>query len=306
MARPSAYRLSGVSVASEIPLPTAPLAGEASPDSVVFRIAPALSGVPEPGPAWEERNHGVAQSRAPGGFVIRFPGWAEFWIAADGGEVVGAPLDDSPPETLAQLFLDQILPLALHARGRFALHASAVALGGRDLVGFLGHAGAGKSTLAGSLARGAEDLLLADDCLALDPRSDEILAHPSYASARLWAESAGALFPDRASLPLASPRTTKLRASLPGAAEPMPLRRLYLIVPAEGPPAITPLPRRRALMELASHLYRLDPRDRERLAGELDLLERLVSTVPVAELAYRRAYEDLPAVREAILADLAR
>jgi hypothetical protein len=75
-------------------------------------------------------------------------------------------------------------------------------------------------------------------------------------------------------------------------------------VPADGPPAITPLPRRLALMELASHLYRLDPRDRARLTGEIELLYHLVSAVPVARLAYRRSYEDLPAVREAILADL--
>ncbi len=132
----------------------------------------------------------------------------------------------------------------------------------------------------------------------------EILAHPSYASTRLWPESAGALFADRAALPLASPRTAKLRAALPAASEPMPLRRVYLIQPGDGAPVITHLSRRDALVALTAHLYRLDTTDRTRLEGELDLLEKVVSRVPVARLSYRRAYADLPAVRAAILADL--
>ena len=316
----SCYRLSGAFVVSEIPLPAEPLAEDAPvPDAIVFRLAPALRDVPAPGPAWEERNYGVSVGRGREGFVVRFSGCAEFWIAAGGAEVVGAPLGGSPPATLAQLFLDQALPLALHARGRFTFHASAVALGGQDLVAFLGPSGAGKSTLASSLVHPAEapssggvgarpptsaDVLFCDDCLAVEPVAEGILAYPSYPSVRLWAESAGALFSDPAALPLASPRTSKLRASLPAATESTLIRRLYLIESSDDAPAITRLPRREALMRLAVHLYRLDPRDRARLTGELDLLERVVSTVPVAVLAYRRAFAELPAVRRAIAADL--
>jgi len=98
----SCYRLSGAFVVSEIPLPAASLAEEAPlVGSIVFRLAPALRDVPAPGAAWEERNYGVAVGRGREGFVLRFPGSAEFWIAACGGEVVGAPLGESPPATLA-------------------------------------------------------------------------------------------------------------------------------------------------------------------------------------------------------------
>ncbi len=304
MERASFYRLSGVLIASEIPLPSRPFSPTPAPaQPITLRLAPALRGEPLPPEAWHHRVFSSVGT-APDGYILHLPGCADFWIARDGSAVICVPIDACPPETLAQLFLDQVLPLVFHARGRFAFHASSVAIDGGALVAFLGHTGAGKSTLASSLARAGTDLLFSDDCLALEPAADHILAHPSYASTRLWPESADALFADRDALPLASPRTAKLRAALPAAPEPLELRRLYLVESADGAPTITRLSRRAALIALAGHLYRLDPTDRARLAGELDLLEKVVSRVPVARLAYRRAYADLPAVREAIRADL--
>jgi hypothetical protein len=316
------YELSGTLVASAIELPAAARSPEPSgrASAILFRVvyAPGLtdprpSDPQTPGPAgdapfaagaWAHRDHGVSVGKGGDGFVLHIPGCADFWIARDGDTVTGAPLDACPAETLAQLFLDQVLPLVLHARGQFAFHASSVAFMGGALVGFLGKSGAGKSTLASSLARVATDVLFSDDCLAVEAGEAGVVAHPSYASARLWPESASALFPGGAALPLASPRTGKLRAALPAASEPMVLRRLYLLDEAEGAPSITRLSRRDALVALTAHLYRLDPGDRVRLAGELDLLEKVVSLVPVARLAYRRSYAELLAVREAVVADL--
>jgi hypothetical protein len=306
MSRAWFYRLSGALISSDIALPATASSPEPSDraSATPFGLLPAPGDAPFSADTWAHRDHGVSVGTGPEGFVIRFPGCADFWIARDGGAVLSAPVDECPIETLAQLFLDQVLPLVLHARGHFAFHASSVAFPGRELVGFLGQSGAGKSTLASSLARAATGVLFSDDCLAVEAGDAGVVAHPSYAAARLWPESASALFPDAASLPLASPRTVKLRAALPAATEPMVLRRLYLLESAEGAPAITRLSRRDALVALTGHLYRLDPGDRVRLAGELDLLERVVSLVPVARLAYRRSYAELPAVREAVLADV--
>lgn len=306
------YWLSGAVIDSAIALPAVPHRHAAGrPDPIVFDLQATLAGPPVPDGAWDDRNHGVSIGKRPDGFVLHLSGCADFWIARRGSAVAGVPEEGCPEETLAQLFLDQVLPLVLHARGSFAFHASAVALAGRDLVAFLGNAGAGKSTMASSLVGRAPapgepaDLLFSDDCLAVEAVGAGVIAHPSYSSTRLWPESAGALFSDRGALPLCSPRTAKLRAALPVAPNPMPLRRLYLIEAAEGAPTITRLPPSDALARLLGHLYRLDPRDRARLTGELDLLERVVSTVPVAALAYRRSFAELAAVRRAILSDLA-
>lgn len=198
------YRLSGALVASEIELPTAKASPElAQAGAILFRLAPLPGRAPPSSDAWTLRDHGALIGKTPDGFVVRLPGCADFWIAADGAAVTGAPLDACPESTLAQLFLDQILPLALHARGQFSLHASSVAVGGRDLCAFLGNSGAGKSTLASSLAREGAEVLFSDDCLTLQIEASLIVAHPSYASTRLWPESAGALFADRDPLPLA-------------------------------------------------------------------------------------------------------
>jgi hypothetical protein len=299
------YRLSGVIIASAIALPALPATAPEGERSLTFSTSKTPPGGPLADDAWELRGHGIAVGKGREHFVLRLPGCADYWIDRSGASVIAVPVDDCPEGTLAQLFLDQVLPLALHLRGRFAFHASSVALGRHALVAFLGQAGAGKSTLASSLARGADDALFSDDCLALEALDTGLLAHPSYASARLWPASAEAVFADRGALPLASPRTEKLRAALPVAAGPLPLQRLYLLESADGDPALTRLRPRDALVAIAAHLYRLDPEDRDHLGAELPFLEQVVTRVPVARLAYRRSYAALPAVRAAILADLA-
>jgi len=299
------YRLSGALIESDIPLPSRPGSPPHHDDGrpIALRLAPVVGGEPRPPGSWQSHDHGSV-NKTPDGFLLHLVAGADFWIARDGTAVVCSPSDACGTEAVAQLFVDQVLPLVLHVRGQFAFHGSSVAFAGHELVGFLGRSGAGKSTLASSFARDASALLFSDDCLAVEVAGADIRAHPSYASTRLWSESAGALFADRGALPLASPRTDKLRAMLPVAREPLPLRRLYLLTPTDGKPAVTRLSRRDALVELTAHLYRLDPEDRVRLAGELDLLEKVVSRVPVARLAYRHAYAELPAVRAAIVGDL--
>jgi energy-coupling factor transporter ATP-binding protein EcfA2 len=317
----SSYRLSGAIVVSEIPLPVAPVTDDAlPPDTIVFRLAPALREAPVLETADAAPPDVISLGKDQHGLVLRFPGQAEFWIAHHGAEVVGVPLDGAATETVAQLFVDRALPLALHARGRFTFHASAVAIGGRDLVAFLGPSGAGKSTLASSLVHAASgsggggspgeeagppatDVLFCDDCLAVERAAEGVVAHPSYSSTRLWDASAGALFSDRGPLPLASPRTGKRRAWLPAATEPMPIRRLYLLESTDGDPTISRLRPGPALARLVGHLSRVEA-DRARLVTEFDFLERVVSTVPVAVLAYRRAFDELPAVRRAVLSNL--
>jgi hypothetical protein len=295
------YHLGGVSIESEIVLPT-PLAAPACASSIVLRVAPPSSLAAIPDDAWR-RDHGLSVARVHGAFVLRLLPWAHFWIDS-GTTVTGMPGAQCGDEVLAQLFLDQVLPRVLHLRARFAFHASAVAMRGDVVAAFLGNSGDGKSTLASSLARAETNILLSDDCLAVSVEATGIVAHPSYASARLWPESAEAIFPERLDLPLATPRSAKRRASLPVAHERMPLRRLYVLKVSDGTPTITRLPPRDAFGALAAHLYRIDPCDRRLLAAEFDLLARIVSAVPVATLAYRRSFADLGAVRDAIVSDL--
>ncbi|MBI4703906.1 MAG: hypothetical protein HY744_22585 [Deltaproteobacteria bacterium] len=170
-------------------------------------------------------------------------------------------------------------------------------------VAFAGPSRSGKSTLASGL--GAPFALVCDDCVVVRLGAPEVSIWPSYPAARLLGDSAKALFAGRGPLVPVSPRTRhKVRVDLAPRTGLFELRRLYRLDPADQDPAIVPLSRRDALVELARHLHRLDPDDRSRLRAEFEQLEELVSRVPVARLLCRHRYEDLPRVAAAIEADL--
>lgn len=296
------YHLSGVLVVSTHPLPLPSWEGPENPvDALRFEIGPPADPVDD-ALGWEVRESGLALARTPLGYRLRFPGHADFVLDAAVTRLVCTPRPGVASGTLEQLFVDQLFPLLLHARGRFALHASAVRLPSGGVIGFVGRSGLGKSTLAASLSTLPAHTHFSDDCLALEPTDGAPWALRSYAAARLWPPSADALFADRGDLPLASPRTSKRRVDLPGGAERAPLVRLYLLA-ADGPIRLEPLRRAAALVALTPHVYRLDGGDRARLAEELAWLEALVRRVPVAELSYPRSFDALAAVRARIAED---
>jgi hypothetical protein len=83
--------------------------------------------------------------------------------------------------------IGRVLPLALHERGFFALHASAVRMSG-NAIAFMAPKNYGKSSLAMSLVTRHAAGLLTDDTLIVAP-SDGI-AVPGVHSVRLWRETA--------------------------------------------------------------------------------------------------------------------
>jgi hypothetical protein len=306
------YELGGVRLRSEVPLATLRPAISPAPatddrSTLAFRVDPA-------GPRVQPSSWLVVRSfegddrpwlsvaRLGDAYLLRVHDYADFLVDATGASVRCTPEPGCDLTVVEQLFLDQILPQVLHLRGTPSLHASAVAWDGHA-VAFAGRSGFGKSTLAGSL--GASRPLVSDDCLVVKLGPARPLVEPSYAAVRLWPDAARALFAGQ-SLPLASPRTAKLRVALPPQIAPLPLRCVLVLALHDAPPAIEPIGRRDALVALAEYLHRLDPFDRRLLAHELDVLERLVTTVPVARLAYRRRFEELPLVHDAIAAHVAR
>ena len=90
----------------------------------------------------------------------------------------------------------------------------------------------------------------------------------------------------------------------------MPLRRIYRVVrPKEGEPeistpAIEPIERREAFIELFSSTFLLDFTDAAMLARHFQLLGKIAETVPLRRLKVPNDLTALGAVREAVLADL--
>jgi hypothetical protein len=238
-------------------------------------------------------------------YVLRFPGFADFEVSRDGMEIAGWRVDGISDATITQLYLNQVLPLALSRRGAPVLHASAIDLHG-DGIAFVGGTGLGKSTLVASFGRQGMPCL-SDDGLALSADGEAFWIAPGHPSLRLWDDSHAALLDaDAATAPLPD-YTAKARFlasdALPFCASPRRLARIYLLSADQvDAPAIDDVSEARALIELVSHSFVLETEERAALAAHFDAMSAIVARVPCHRLRYPRRYADLPRARDAIVA----
>ncbi len=254
----------------------------------------------------------ISCGKIAGLHVIRFAEIADFLVSVERREIVCYPQPEIPVETLRHLFLDQVLPRLLAGRDQIVLHAGAVVIGG-EAVGFLGESGSGKSTLCVSLAN-LGNPLITDDSLLLRRLEGRIVCIPSYPGVRLWPESVSALFTESAEVAPVAHYMNKYRLSADRnpfsfAAEPFPLRKIYLIEPFDdGAPSkevsIAPLTASRVFKPLLDSAYRLDVHNRTGLTDEFNLLAEIAAGVPFARLCYPRDFSLLPQIHQVIYADL--
>lgn len=314
------YRIFGREVLSDLPLPglspSTPGEQPALPPLLVLAseeapggppVDPLLSHLAPTGEPW------LVTAKRDGGYRLHFVGQVEFSIESDRRTVCHAACDHVPSEQLAQLLLNQVLPLVLNLQGADAFHATAV-LTPRGACAFVGPSGAGKSTLAASF-QAIGCLVLSDDCLLVEEQGGVIVAMPGDPCLRLWEDSAAALWQADAPRTPLVPGGDKHRLadsrSAP-AVEPQPLHRIYLLAGPDGAdhadldglPRLEPCQPREAFVSLLTSMFRLDITDRAMLARQFDLLHRVVALVPVRRLWTPHSFSSLPLVREQILADL--
>ena len=121
------------------------------------------------------------------GFLLRFPGLADFTMTDAGTDITCRPVTGVSAATIEHLYLNQILPLAQNAAGALSFHGSAVVI--EDFaIAFLGPSGRGKSTLAASFAVKGQ-AFLTDDGLITEERNGTYHILPSHPSIRLWDDS---------------------------------------------------------------------------------------------------------------------
>jgi len=247
--------------------------------------------------------------RTAAGYRLRFPDLADFEVSRDGRTVQGWPAPDVSPHTAQHIYLNQVLPLALSRQGKLVFHGSAVEMD-HVAVAFMAESGRGKSTLAASFATSGSRFLT-DDGLMVELIKGEYHVLPSHPSIRLWADSEQALI--AAGVAKAPPviYTTKSRFlagdDIVFCDQPRRLQRVYFLGDgSSSAPRFQALSPSDALIELVKHSFLLDIEERELLAGHFDELSRLASQPIYYRLDYPRRFQDLAAVRQAIMDNAAQ
>jgi len=238
------------------------------------------------------------------GYLVSFPGLADFSISANGNEVVAFPTPGVSGQTVDHLYLNQVLPLALSRLFNLVLHASAIEVDDYAIA-FLGLSGQGKSTIAASFSTSGYRFLT-DDGLQLEKCNGSYLAKPSHPSIRLWEDSRQALIPGttRAAPPVDYTPKSRLLADdkVAYCDVARPLRCMYFL--GEGGTeeiTIEPISGRDATIDLVRHSFLLDIEEREMLMRHFAQLTELAKKPIFFRLDYPRRYELLPQVQDAVI-----
>ncbi|MBU7580946.1 MAG: hypothetical protein KAF27_10830 [Porphyrobacter sp.] len=244
--------------------------------------------------------------RAGDGFMLRFPGEADFAIAAGGTQVTGWPAPDVAHDHFISLFNNAILPLIGDHAGGLFLHGSAVAIDGRA-VAFLGESGDGKTTLAGAFAKAGHPFLT-EDVIELVADGADYLLQPKPSGLRLYADSAEWLIGAPTGADSSDDKIDVTGAmALPFAAAPAPLAALVLLgSDHEAALSLAPVPQAVAVQHLLPHSFVLDVEDKPRLRAHFSRIVGLATKVPCYTLDYTRRYDELPRVIAAIIAQIAK
>jgi len=279
------YRFAGLILSSDFPIPELPRA--AGNPFVHLSIGARLrddvrrkwchSWRVRGGPFW------MRVAATGNGHTVQFPGFAEFAVTPR--DIVCHPRTGIPLGTVRHLLLDQLIPALLGSRARLVLHASAVDIGARA-VGFLGAAGAGKSTLAAALVRGGASLVT-DDALVIDCGTSVPRAVPSYPGLRLWPDSARLVGVWRVRRTQVAHYTRKQRwsgAAVPYSDRPLPLDALYVVARGRSRGGIHLMSARQSIMALVRYSMMLDANDRSTVRFGFELASRLVEQIPVRRL----------------------
>lgn len=241
--------------------------------------------------------------RTTRGYLLRFPGLADFAVSKRGRSVCCMPVPAVSQATLEHLYSNQVRPLVMGLLGRLAFHASAVEIDDAA-VAFAGDSGLGKSTLAASFAvQGTR--FLTDDGLYLEACDAGYWVNPSHPSIRLWDDSREEIVGDGAETAPALDYTEKARMlgglGLPHCAARRVLRAVFFLAD-EGVESVrvTRLTAAESLVAWVKNAFLLDIESRAALASHFNGVAALAERVRAYRLDFPREYEGLAEVRRVV------
>lgn len=263
----AAYGLAGLRLVSDLPLSGLLLAydGGASDETVNIRLARVPEALDTP---IKKLNDASFDGRQ---LLLNVPDVARYLIR-DGKEILVEPAPSADANDIRAFLLGSAFSILCHQRGIVPLHSLAIDIPG-GCVGFIGAAGAGKSTLGSVLVRRGYQIVADDVCYLRQREGEGLMVLPGIFQIRLWEDSITALGLWRSGV------EREFRGY-----------RKYL-VPIPPPPG--PFSPRRLL-----RMYRLQAAQpgigvtitRSRGTNSLELLMRSVYRLPVAECMGRNQH----------------
>ena len=211
------YAVFGLVLESELPLPELlPAPDHVSPD-VVIRFGAA----------------GDEHLISPEEVNLVIPKVASYRVR-DGRSIEIAPREGASERNIRLFLLGSALGGIIHQRGLLPLHANAIDIGGRA-VAFMGHSGAGKSTMAAWFLDRGHRILADDVCVVLPDEAGVPLAYPGIPRLRLWREALERSGRNADELELAFDDMDKFNLPTPRPSQsgPIPLSHIYLLEKAE-------------------------------------------------------------------------
>jgi hypothetical protein len=264
---------------------------------VVDRIetAPKLSNPPRDAEICLDGRGGFLGycSTVNGILQVDVPDIASFSLESGATHVLAAPYRQQlSPDFIWDTYHHTVLPLILPALGLQVIHASAVT-SSRGVVALCGVSGAGKSTLAVGLARRGY-AIWADDAVAVDTAGCQPVAVPLPFTIRLRSDSAR--FFSRGGAPSGPIAADPLRA------EPAPLALLCLLerAPDAAAVAVERLDAASACRAALAHAYCFSVKDPAHKRRTIERYLKMVARVPAYEFRFRRGFEHLAVVLDAI------
>jgi len=235
------YAVFGLVLDSEIELPELLPAPESAPADVAIRFGAA----------------GDEYSISPDEVNLVVPKVAGYRIQG-GREIFVAPREGASERNIRLFLLGSAFGAIIHQRGLLPLHANAIDIGGRA-VAFMGHSGAGKSTMAAWFLDRGHRILADDVCVVVPDANGVPLAYPGIPRLRLWREALerSGRKPDDLELAFDDMDKFNLPTPSPSQSGPIPLSHVYLLEKAEDmPPQICPLSGVAAIDALVANTYR--------------------------------------------------
>ena len=309
--RAETYALYGLTLTSAVPLPCPSVDQPVvSPDIALLECGSTeiVQACGQTRISFQENGFWQSGIFADGSAHVVWKDHFEFVVSADAKQVLWRKLQDVSNEVFFTYFLGQVLSYCLLTRGIEPLHATAMVVGDQA-VAFLGDSGAGKSTLAATFLQKGHTLLT-DDVLALKFRGESVWVWPGIARVKLNPDSADAVFCGRRSIPMNS-FTTKmifpLSDSQHGDRE-VPLRVLYVLPhkPSKSRIMIRRLSGRYSFLPIVKNTFNDTVLHPDRLKQQFAFAAKLASLIPIKRLSYPRRLDMLPAVADAILADISQ